>query len=148
MKQFPDRNVQHNSNFVTNPSSSGPASVTPSPNARRSDHSVIPGTVLEFGDGGISVVDTPAARSGQSSEVKTVWISLAVILAVVLLIIAGIVLVVAHCIPASPAQTNRTESDCGEVPVDIESALADLGAFLSEANELEASEHAPRQGRL
>jgi hypothetical protein len=106
---------------------------------------VIPGTVLAFGDRGLSVVDPPAARAGQSAEVKTVWVSLAAIFAVVLLIVAGIVLVVAHRRHALRVQTNRTESDGDEVPVDIESSLADLEAFLSEENVLEAPEHSPRQ---
>jgi hypothetical protein len=96
---------------------------------------MIPGTVLEFGDRGLSVVDPPAARGGQSSGVKTVWISVAAVLAVVLLIVAGIV-VVAHRRRRSPEPTNRTESDGVEVPVDIESSLAELGRFMSEENAL------------
>jgi hypothetical protein len=118
------------------------ASRTPSSIVRRSGYSMIPGTVLEFGDRGLSVVDAPAARDGQSSEVKTVWISLAAVLAVALLIAAGIVLVVAHRRRASLSPTNRTESDGGEAPVHIESSVADLGSrtFLSEENALEAPE--------
>jgi hypothetical protein len=121
------------------------ASGTPTPFPRRSGYSVIPGTVLEFGDRGLSVVDPPGARGGQSSGVKTVWISLASVLAVVILIVAGVVVVVAHRRRASLAPTNRTESDGQEVPADIKTSLADLEAFLSEQNALEGPKHSPRQ---
>jgi heme/copper-type cytochrome/quinol oxidase subunit 2 len=107
---------------------------------------MIPVTVLEFGDRGLSIVDPPAARGGQSSELKTVWITLAAVLAVVLLIVAGIVLVVAHRRRASRYATNRTESDGKQVPANIESSLAEMGAFLSEENALEGPEHSPRKG--
>jgi hypothetical protein len=106
---------------------------------------MIPGTVLEFGDRGLSVVDAPAARGGQTSDVKTVWISLSAVFAVVLFLIAGIFLVVAHRRHASRTPTNRTESDGEELSVDIGSSLAELGAFLSEENALEGPEQSPRQ---
>jgi hypothetical protein len=78
--------------------------------------------------------------------VETVWISLAATLAVVVLLVAGIVrVVVMHCRRASEATTNRTESDAEGVPVDIQSSLTDLDAFLSEENALEGPERSARQ---
>jgi hypothetical protein len=97
---------------------------------------MIPVTVLEFADRGLSVVDPPAARGGQGSELKTVWISVASIVAVVLSIAAGMVVVVAHRRGGSRAPTTRTESGGEEVSFDIESSLAELEAFLSEENAL------------
>jgi hypothetical protein len=95
---------------------------------------VIPGTVLEFGDRGLSVVDRPDSRGGQSSELKAIWASLAAVLAVVLLVIAGIVFVV-HRRRASRATRTQIESDA-EFPVEMVNSLGDLGNFLSEENAL------------
>jgi hypothetical protein len=93
----------------------------------------------------LSVVDPLAARVGQSAAMKTVWISLAATLAVAALLVAGIVRVVAHGRCASGATADKTESDAEEVPVDIQSSLTDLEAFLSEENALEAPERSARQ---
>jgi hypothetical protein len=88
---------------------------------------MIPGTVLEFGDRGLSLVDPPAARAGQSSGAKTGWISFAAVFAGVLLVIAGIMVVAARRRCASLDATNWTESYGYEVASDID-------AFLSEEN--------------
>jgi hypothetical protein len=97
---------------------------------------MVPGTFLEFGDRGLSVVDPPAARGVQSSDMKTVWISLGAVLPVVLLIVAGIVVVVAHRRGASRTPTNRTESDGEAIPDETEGSLAHIVDFLSEENAL------------
>jgi hypothetical protein len=85
-------------------------------------------------DRGLYVVDRPAARGGQSLEVKTALISLGPVLAVVLLIAAGIAFVALHRRRASWVPTNLTESDGEELPIDVEGSLAELTAFLSEEN--------------
>jgi hypothetical protein len=76
------------------------------------------------------------ADAGKSAEVKTVWISLGVIFAV-LLVVGAIVLVVlvVHRRRASLAPTDETETD-DAIPVDGESSLNDLRSFVSGENAL------------
>jgi hypothetical protein len=95
----------------------------------------IPVTVLEFGDRRLSFVDASAARDGQGSGMKTVWIGVSAVLSLVLLGIVGTVLILALRRRAARTSTNRTESD-GEMPVAIESSLGGLNTFLSGENAL------------
>jgi hypothetical protein len=83
-----------------------------------------------------SIAEVVGADAGQAIGVKTVWISLATIFAV-LLVVGTIVLVVlvVHRRRASMAPADETETD-GAIPVDDDGSLDDVGNFLSEENAL------------
>jgi hypothetical protein len=80
-----------------------------------------------------SIAGAVDADAGQSAGTKTVWVSLAAILAV-LLVVGAILLVVVHRRRTSLSPTT-SETD-GAIPVDVESSLEGLGDFLSGENAL------------
>jgi hypothetical protein len=94
-----------------------------------------PSPVLSLVDASIAdAVDADAGQVGESSEMKTVWISLAAVFAL-LLAVGAILLIVARRSHASLAPTDETEAD-GAIPIDVESSLEDLGDFMSGENAL------------
>jgi hypothetical protein len=69
---------------------------------------------------------------------KTIWVTLAVVIAVAALLIVAIVLFRHHRRRATQDRTDASEADC-EIPVDVETSLENLGglgSFLSEQNAL------------
>jgi hypothetical protein len=92
--------------------------------------------VLSLIDASIAAAVDADADIGQSTGVKTVWIRLAAIFAV-LMAVGAIVLVVLviHRRRASLAPIDETETD-GAISVDVESLRNDLGNFLSGENAL------------
>jgi hypothetical protein len=85
--------------------------------------------------GELSALDAAGAHVDGNAKIKTVWITVAVVIAVAALLIVGIVLFCHHRRRAAQDRTDATEAGC-EIPVDIETSLENLGGFLSEENAL------------
>jgi hypothetical protein len=97
-----------------------------------------PGSLSGGGDSGeLSALKAAGAHVDGNGTAKksTVWITVAVVIAVAALLIVGILLFCHHRRRATQAQTAATEAGC-EIPVDIETSLENLDGFLSEQNAL------------
>jgi hypothetical protein len=85
--------------------------------------------------GALSALEAAGAHVDETAKMTTIWIPVAVVIAVAALLIVGIVLFCHRRHRAAQARTDATDAGC-EIPVDIETSLENLGDFLSEQNAL------------